>query len=613
MSVYLARSCGYRDVLGQGGVACCRAAPGRYRGCLRASCCSTVGRIALPDPQRNGILELLDSKDPLKTPPFQRSYAWERQEVDDYWTDLKRALDRQGGPVDYFLGLVVLDDKEHIQDGQQRLATTLLLASEIYQAVEAAKQAGIHDDQLAIDAAGAVLPALRQSPAAKLQISLQDQDALLKRAGVAADATESTKRLVAARKRIATQLATDLETRTTPDAKLARLKQWGDFLRGPAYVVLLRVPPRDAHNIFETLNTRGVRLSNGDLVKSHLVGRASNASAAVAKWNKVTAALTDEKGRYEDDLESFLLHYYGSQYKRTTTREFFANYRKSVEPIDSIAALDTLIENAKIYRALADPAASTAYWTAIGVGTQQAIELLNGLNLKQLRYLLLAVLRDLGANQGETTRRKKQREAVLQIASWSIRGLVDGRTGGGDAERTYITAAASVRSRDTTTVDDLRTYFTSRSMFIADSLSFKERFLAFPWDRPTSHTRARAILTALEYQKLGAKTAIAPKGTLTVEHVLPQSPEDGGWTDFDADQRDVYTYDLGNLLLIDGPSRANDLLGNKEWPEKRELIKGWGQQTPLTAEAVKSLRWTPAKVESRRKALAALAVRAWKP
>lgn len=63
--------------------------------------------MALPDPKRMGILELLDSKAPLKTPPFQRSFAWSRQEINDYWIDLLAAIDTTGGPTDYFLGLVV--------------------------------------------------------------------------------------------------------------------------------------------------------------------------------------------------------------------------------------------------------------------------------------------------------------------------------------------------------------------------------------------------------------------------------------------------------------------------------------------------------------------------
>ncbi len=569
--------------------------------------------MALPAPERKGILELLDAAAPLKTPPFQRSFAWEKSELDDFWDDLRSAIDTSGGPADYFLGLIVLDDQNHIEDGQQRLATVLLLASEIYEAAQEAKRSGTFDSQLAIDAEGAVTPALRQSPNSALEINLTDQGVLLKRAGVQPDSPESTKRLAAARKRLKAHLSGDLSGRTTPDAKLARLKQWGEYLRGGAYTVLLRVPPRAAHNIFETLNTRGVRLSNGDLVKSHLIGRSTDASAAVTKWNQVTDALKDSDGRYESDLETFLLHYFGSRYHRTTKREFFADYRKALQGVDSITALDTLLENAKIYRSLAAPQETDQFWTRIGTGTRQAVELLNGLGLKQLRYLLLAVLRDLGSKQKAAPRRKKQRDAVLRIAAWSVRGLVDGRTGGGEAERTYINAAAEIREARIKTVDKLRTYFSTRNMFISDNQLFKEKFLGFQWDRATSHTRARAILSALEYQKMGAKTALAPRNTLTVEHVLPQSPEQGEWTHFTDQERAVYTYDLGNLLLVDGPSGANDQLGNKEWPDKKALVKQWGTQTPLTTEALKFKDWNEAAIKKRRNALAGVAVKAWNP
>jgi Protein of unknown function (DUF1524) len=387
----------------------------------------------------------------------------------------------------------------------------------------------------------------------------------------------------------------------------------GEYLRAEAYVVVLRVPPRDAHNIFETLNTRGVRLSNGDLVKSHLIGRSSDAGVAVGKWDQVTNALKDAKGRYEDDLESFLLHYFGSRYKRTTKSEFFDDYRREVEALDPLVALDELIANAKLYRALADPAAASQFWKDIGVGTQQAIELLNGLGLKQLRYLLLAVLRDLGKRQKLAPRRKKQREAVIQIASWTVRGLVDGRTGGGEAERTYINAAAGVRDGTINTVDKLRAFLRNRNMFISDDKLFKSKFLDFPWDRATSHTRARALLLALEHRQMGAKAAVAPRDTLTVEHVLPQSPKAGEWQQFTDEERVIYAYNIGNLLLVDGPSRANDLLGNKEWPAKKALVKSWGPQTPLTAAALKFTKWDQKTIERRRESLATVAVKAWRP
>jgi hypothetical protein len=70
------------------------------------------------EPTSRGVLTLLDAGAALATPSFQRSFAWRREYIEEYWTDLRRALDADGGPTDYFRGLVVLDDSDEIQDGQ---------------------------------------------------------------------------------------------------------------------------------------------------------------------------------------------------------------------------------------------------------------------------------------------------------------------------------------------------------------------------------------------------------------------------------------------------------------------------------------------------------------
>ena len=96
-----------------------------------------------------------------------------------------------------------------------------------------------------------------------------------------------------------------------------------------------------------------------------------------------------------------------------------------------------------------------------------------------------------------------------------------------------------------------------------------------------------------------------------VEHVLQRSPDQGQWTQFSEDERGIYTYRLGNLLLIDGPSRANDSLGNKRWAEKKNLIQGFGPQTPLTTLALGKSTWSWKTITDRQAELATVAVQAF--
>lgn len=65
----------------------------------------------------------------IVVPRYQREYSWEAEEVSDFWSDMITTI-RDG--QEYFLGTIVLSDEapkgcKSIVDGQQRMATTLLL------------------------------------------------------------------------------------------------------------------------------------------------------------------------------------------------------------------------------------------------------------------------------------------------------------------------------------------------------------------------------------------------------------------------------------------------------------------------------------------------------
>lgn len=81
-----------------------------------------------------GIGQLLQEKR-LRVPKYQRSYAWKKQQVNELFRDLRRAIERD--KQYYFLGAIVgceVEDRmdaAEIVDGQQRLATTTILLAAI--------------------------------------------------------------------------------------------------------------------------------------------------------------------------------------------------------------------------------------------------------------------------------------------------------------------------------------------------------------------------------------------------------------------------------------------------------------------------------------------------
>ena len=65
----------------------------------------------------------------LKVPIYQRSYTWEKSNVNDLLQDIKSSY-----PDEYFIGTIVVNDKDdylEIIDGQQRLASITIFFTAI--------------------------------------------------------------------------------------------------------------------------------------------------------------------------------------------------------------------------------------------------------------------------------------------------------------------------------------------------------------------------------------------------------------------------------------------------------------------------------------------------
>jgi hypothetical protein len=85
----------------------------------------------------------------------------------------------------------------------------------------------------------------------------------------------------------------------------------------------------------------------------------------------------------------------------------------------------------------------------------------------------------------------------------------------------------------------------------------------------------RAILERLD--RLLAEQPVAWDGQKTVEHILPQNPDSGEWTQFGQEQRGAITDRIGNLVLL--TSRKNSSASNLSFLEKKKIYFGQGHTT----------------------------------
>ena len=90
--------------------------------------------------------------------------------------------------------------------------------------------------------------------------------------------------------------------------------------------------------------------------------------------------------------------------------------------------------------------------------------------------------------------------------------------------------------------------------------------------------------------------------TVTIEHVLPQSPSaDSQWMNWfpDEDERSRWTHRLANLVLLS--RRKNARASNFEFDRKKEeyFSREGFPPFPLTMPVLQESEWTPAVLETR--------------
>jgi hypothetical protein len=265
----------------------------------------------------------------LAVPVYQRSFAWTKEQVAEFWTDLRDALSND--PPEYFLGTIVLtragSNKATVIDGQQRLATTAILIAAIrdeYRARGDDKRAKIVQDDFLSTA-----DLTTATDVAKIQLNSDDCRFFEQRivCGVVTESpTKQSHQLILDAYNYVREEVTSL-CQAAGKAWEKQLTAWISFLRDAAMAMVLTVPTdADAYLIFETLNDRGADLTIADLLKNYLFGRAGTKLDAVRDgWMQVLGALDISA---ENALfTTFLRHYWSSKHGAIRERELYKSIK----------------------------------------------------------------------------------------------------------------------------------------------------------------------------------------------------------------------------------------------------------------------------------------------
>jgi len=546
----------------------------------------------------------------LAVPVNQRSYKWEKEHVEQLAEDLSATI-ASPSESEYFLGSIVLTRgdngmRPNVVDGQQRLATTMILLAAIrdYFFVNGDQNRAndIQRDYLL----NRDLETQEWEPKFKLndldneyfrRRILLNPDDPQRQAAMAAKldkAPGSHARINTAAKVMATHVASIVKPYSTTQ-KTTRLLEWVTFIRVGARVIWVIVPDEaNAFVMFETLNDRGLDLSKTDLVKNYLYGRSGDRiKEAQANWSATITAIESVGG--EALTLTYIRHLWSSMYGPTRDRALFLAIKDKVKSKQAAIDLSTaLATHSKTYAAIVTP--SHELWDTYPPSASKCIATLRLLEMEQVRPLLLPLIDAMSKNDAV--------RCLRLLVCCSVRLLIVGKLGGGVMEKFYSECGQAVRAGKITTPKDLLLKLKTE---VPGDEEFRIEFARANVRKPVL---ARYYLRALQQHEDGEnQPEYVPnddQGEITLEHVLPQSTSPN-WSGIAEDIHDAWARRLGNMALM--KKAQNELAGDEGIKIKGKVMAS--SKFSLTAEFKGMKLWSTKEITERQERLAKIAVKTW--
>lgn len=545
----------------------------------------------------------------LRVPINQRSYAWRRTHVEDLFTDLNGAITK--GASEYFLGSIIVVNppdqvtQVELYDGQQRLATTMILIA----AIRDFFAISLKDEQEAATITGESLISIarRGKETAHFTLSASDHNFFVARVlrepdhpdrkTAQPDPKKESHELI---KQAAEAAAAHVKviTKNLPsDVQASTLHRWLDFLENGARVIWVEVQDQaTAYRIFETMNDRGLKLSAADLVKNYLYSlldekQPDQSEQITLRWQSMSAIL-ESLGREDGDAVDYIRYFWITTHGHTRSGDLFDKVKSEVTSASgALAWAETLQKRADDYAAILTPTHDA--WSSYHQEVRANLDTLRYLGVSQIRPLLLAAL-------GKFEKRELER-LIKNAVNWSVRCLIVG-VPSGNLEGNYSKNSTAISEERIKNVDEL-----------ARQLSV----LIPPDDRFSAAVRTAVVPTASLARYYLRKLQIAADGKdepqytpndgkpVTLEHILPQKPGPD-WKLPQDKMQELYNR-LGNQALLAGS--VNSSLGNVGFNAKREALAD--SPFSLTGTTSKCAAWGEKEIATRQNTLADLALKAW--
>lgn len=541
----------------------------------------------------------------LQIPDYQRGYAWEKQN----WNDFLDDLDLLEPGKDHYTGTLVLhaqneqqqDDEGskyevfHIVDGQQRLTTVVLLLDAIRREVAGAGRAkldeGIKKNYISVSEfhSGQPLSKLRLNEDAH---EFFVNSVLSEKPGPEGPMIQSHKLLLDAKKHFTDYIASQ-KTELGEDYGAWLLNLYNKVISQLKVSLYEVESSAEVGVIFEVMNNRGRGLSELEKVKNHLLYLSSklnienhNLGEKVNKaWSNIFRRLM-ASGLVESGSEDQLLrvhwlitHDYQSKNwkgsKSIQNRFNLKRYKgRHKELLNDLVEYTSSLDHASIpYCDIARPRRDDAFASLRdALEFQQIVATTRKLGRMGAFATFLPLLVATRLRCPQDGSRYLEMAKTCEVFAFRVYTLLGKRADAGGPRLRRLAYQMYSEGRSFEEVaDELRGtllhYCPDREFAQAFELDEVESYW-YDW-KGLKYFLYEYELHLAEGQAVQMTwDDIESKGLEnTIEHILPQTANKMYWkTQFDKKSRRKYTHDIGNLCL----TYHNSSYGNKPFPEKKE-------------------------------------------
>ncbi len=550
--------------------------------------------------------KLLRIGDTYIVPPYQRNYAWDESQFSVFWFDVSKTF--TGAAPEYFLGSIVIKNSpapEHVViDGQQRLITTAVLVSALRSHLKAEGKSrlasAIEQDFLAKS------DHQRQLFKPSLELNKTDK--------VFYDNYIAHSRPIAEIKRLAEDETLSPSNRLLAECfcfmhrKIGEMREGGMSIEETAKAIVdslndrvfvIRIDVKDDYNaflLFETLNDRGLELSEADLLKNHLFAVSlDRLGETQGNWDLMEHNLGSER------LIKFVRHHWLSTRGAIGERGLYSDIKAAIATPEDVAAYsESLCETSDLYAALSSP--QHRLWAGFPNLMQPAIrELIDAIDVLRPEQLFIVLLAALEVDK------RGFLELTRMLVNFTFRYNTICNLSPSAILAPFISAARDIR--ETGGVETGEIFRKHLAQLYPDDSQFHS---AFSRKLIRSNAQARYVLAKInDYlsPNPSLRTTADPFAT-DLEHILPKR-HNAAW---DTNRRDFpggldkYVYRLGNMTLIS--AKLNSELGNADFATKKKVFAH--DRLEITQKVISAERWTADEIKNRQNWLASLACKIWR-